>query len=63
MFSFLKKNNSNDFSPTKEMVKAAIVKGIKIGLKRDEIIEMISLMDKKLSRKKVIGLVDKILKN
>ena len=61
MFSLLKKNKNEEFIPTKEMVKAAILKGQRIGLKKEEIIEMVLLMDKKKSRKKIEIIVDRVL--
>ncbi len=61
MFSFLKKKNPAEFVATKEMMEAAIIKGKRIGLKREEIIEMACLLDKKIAQKKVEKLVDKVL--
>ena len=61
MFSFLKKTKVNEFTPTKKMMEAAILKGKKIGLKRDEIIEMASLMDRSKTKIKIERIVDKIL--
>lgn len=61
MFSFLKKKDPNEFVPTKKMMEAAVLKGQRIGLKREEIIEMACLMDKESPRKKIEKVVDKIL--
>jgi len=61
MFTFFKKTKNNEFIPTKKMLEAAIIKGEKIGLKREEIIEMASLMDKKKSKLKIEKIVDSIL--
>lgn len=61
MFSFLKKTKNNEFTPTKKMLEAAIIKGKVIGLKRDEIIEMASLMDKNKAKVQIVRIVDKIL--
>lgn len=55
------KKKSKDFTPTKKMIEAAILKGQRIGLKRHEIIEMASMMDKDLTRNKVEKIVDKLL--
>ena len=57
---FLKKTPSDHFVANKKMMEAAIIKGKKIGLKRDEIIEMASLMDKGMEKRKVEKLVDNL---
>ncbi len=61
ILSFLKKKKPNEFRPTKKMMEAAILKGKRIGLQREEIIEMTSLMNKSLAKNKVEKIVDKIL--
>ena len=61
MFSFLKKTKGDEFTPTKKMMRAAIIKGKRIGLKRDEIVEMASLMDRSQTKIKIERIVDKIL--
>lgn len=61
MFSIFKKSNKDTFTPTKKMMEAAISKGKRIGLSREEIIEMASLMDKKKPRIKIEKIVDKII--
>lgn len=60
MLNFFKKK-PNEFTPTKKMIEAAILKGQRIGLKRHEIIEMASMLDKDLSRNQVEKIVDKTL--
>ena len=62
MLSFFKKKKFNEFIPNKKMMEAAIIKGNKIGLKRDEIIEMISLMDKKIGKGKIEKIIDNIIR-
>ena len=61
MLSFFKKRKPNEFRPTKEMTKEAILKGKRIGLQREEIVEMASLMNKGLAKNKIEKIVDKIL--
>ena len=61
MFSFFKKAKDKKFTPTKKMMEAAIIKGNKIGLDRDKIIEMACLMDKSKSKIKIEKIVNKIL--
>ncbi len=60
MISLFKKKEEK-FRPTKKMMEAAILKGKRIGLKREEIIEMTSLMDKSMSKTKVEKIIDKVL--
>ena len=43
------------------MIDAAIIKGNKIGLQRDEIIEMVSLMDKSMKKSKIEKMIDNII--
>ncbi|MCY4523605.1 MAG: hypothetical protein OXB84_02575 [Halobacteriovoraceae bacterium] len=62
MFPFLKKKKPGEFVPNKKIMEAAIIKGNKIGLKREEIIEMASLMDNKMEKNKIEKMVDKTLK-
>lgn len=63
MLSFLRnsKLRIKEFKPSKEMFEAAILKGKRIGLKREEIIEMASLMDKKMPKNKIEKIVTKLL--
>ena len=61
MFKIFKKKKSHEFIPNKKMIEAAITKGNKIGLKKHEIIEMISLMDKNIGKGKIEKIVDKTL--
>lgn len=52
------KKKKTHFEPNKKMTVAAIAKGKAIGLGDDELIEMISLMDKNLSKDEIIKLID-----
>lgn len=60
MFSLFKKSTTG-FIPNKKMMEAAIIKGEKIGLPRENLVEMISLMDKNLTKHKVEKMIDKTL--
>ena len=59
MFQFLKKKT--EFKPTKKILEAAIIKGKRIGLNRNEIIEMASLLDKSKTKNKIEKIVNEIL--
>ncbi|MBT6325381.1 MAG: hypothetical protein HOJ35_05390 [Bdellovibrionales bacterium] len=61
MLSFFKKKDPNEFVPTKKMTEAAIIKGIRIGLNREEIVEMVCLMNKKTPQNKIKKIVDKFM--
>jgi len=61
IFDLFKKKAPKDFTPTKKMMEAAILKGKRIGLSREEIIEMTCLMDKSRPKLKVEKLVDKLI--
>jgi hypothetical protein len=43
------------------LLEAAIIKGKKIGLSRDEIIDMASLMDKNASKIQIEKIVDRVI--
>ena len=61
MLSFLKKRKPNEFRPTKKMMEEAVRKGKRIGLRREEILEMAALLNKGLAKNKIEKIVDKIL--
>ncbi|MFK7822630.1 MAG: hypothetical protein AB8G05_00620 [Oligoflexales bacterium] len=58
---FFSSGKNKDFRPNKKMLIAAITKGRRIGLDRNEIIEMATLLDKNMAKAKIVKMVDKIL--
>ena len=61
MLSIFKKKSPDEFIPNKKMMVAAILKGKNMGLPKENLIEMISLMNRNLSKRKVEKIVDRTL--